>query len=163
NAPLTVTLAQAQVRLGRDEVPAEIFGRVWDYGVVSIQFHIAIPPGTSWEELVHFAALAEGDNDFDELAVRRARELTAKLRAGAKSAREPRGVEDYVIYLLEKVQGVAAPADLLKAVDVAALILGEPNETISPAVRDSILGSVHSYSARDCAVIDWNSALLIEP
>src|SRR5690348_1596490 len=45
NAPLTLSLGSSGARLGHDEVETEIFARMWDYGVVSIQFHLAIPQG----------------------------------------------------------------------------------------------------------------------
>ena len=163
NAPLTLTLAPSQVRLGRSETRAEIFARVWDYGAISVQFRMAIRPGTTWDELVALAAMAEDDNDFDEQALNRAKELTPVLSAAMKSSHEPRGIEDYVIYLLEKVEGVEKPADLVSAVDIPALILGEPTEEVSANVRNAILDKVHAYSTRDLAVIDWNSALLVEP
>jgi hypothetical protein len=163
NAPLTLTLGSAQVRLGRENCRAELFARLWDYGAISIQFRIAVAEGTAWDELVALAAMAEDDNDFDELALRRTQDLTATLSGAMKSPHDPRGIEDYVVYLLEKIEGVSEPAELLTAVDVPALILGEPKEKISAAVRSAILGSAHSYSVRDLAVIDWNSALLVEP
>jgi hypothetical protein len=163
NAPLTLTLTPSQVRLGREEFRAEQFARLWDYGVMSIHFRIAIAEGTTWPDLVRLAAMAEDDNDFDELALRRTQDLTAILSATMKSPHDPLGVEDYVVYLLEKIDGINEPAELLTTVDVPALILGEPKEKISESVSSAILGSVHSYSVRDLAVIDWNSALLVEP
>lgn len=163
NAPLTLTLAPAHVRLGVKEMPAGVFARIWDYGVISIQFRIGIPAGTTWNDLVAIAALAEDDNDFDAEARQRVQELTSLLAPAMKSWHEPRDVEDYVIYQLESVAGVNAPSDLLAAVDVPALILGEPKEQVSDSVRKAILDNVHAYSARDLAIIDWNSALLIEP
>ncbi len=163
NAPITLTLATDSVRLGSENVMAEMFARIWDYGVISMQFHLPIRAGTSWEELVRLAALAEDDNDFDELALRRAQELSWTLSAATTEMHDPRGVEDYIVYLLERIDGVGTPAEFLSSVDVAALILGEPAEKISSRIRNVILESVHSYSDRDLAVIDWNSALLIEP
>ena len=163
NAPLTLTLGAAEVRLGKTKLPAELFARLWDYGVVSIQFRIAIRPGTSWTELVQLASMAEDDNDFDAMALEHARDLVTILGTASKSPHEPRGVEDYVVYLLEKIEGVESPAELLTAVDVPALILGEAKEKVSPRIRSVILENSHSYSTRDLAVIDWNSALLVEP
>ncbi len=163
NAPITLTVSADSVRLGSESVTAELFARVWDYGVVSMQFHLPIPAGTSWEELVHLAAMAEDDNDFDELALRRTGDLVHTLSEATKDAHDPLGVEDYVVYLLERIDGVQNPAEFLSSVDVAALILGEPAEKISSRIRSAILENAYSYSERDLAVVDWNSAVLIEP
>jgi hypothetical protein len=163
NAPITLTLAAAPVRLGGQSMAAERFARIWDYGVISMQFHLPIRAGTTWEELVRLAALAEDDNDFDELARQGARELVSIFAAATKSPHDPRSIEDYIVYLLERLDGVQTPAELLSAVDVPALILGEPVEKISSKVRSAILENVHAYSERDLAVVDWNSALVVEP
>jgi len=163
NAPLTLKLQTTEVRLGQQHRPAEVFARVWDYGVISIQFHLAIAAGTSWQELVRLAALAEDDNDFDQLALEQSREVAVTLQPATKLPHEARGVEDYIVYFLERLDGVTAPIELLQAVDVPALILGEPREAISQKVRRVILENAHSYSDRDLAVVDWNSALVVEP
>ena len=163
NAPLTLTLAPAECRLGAQKITADVFARLWDYGVISIQFHMPIPGGTSWDELVRVAAMAEDDNDFDAIALDRAQQLVGSVAGAAKSPHEPRGIEDYVVYLLEKIDGIESPAALLTAVDVPALILGEPTEKLAQRVRNAILENSFSYSTRDLAVIDWNSALVIEP
>jgi hypothetical protein len=163
NAPITLTLSAASVRLGSGSVRVEQFARLWDYGVISMQFHLPIPAGTSWDALVRLAAMVEDDNDFDELALRGSGELAWTLASATKSPHDPQGVEDYVVYLLERVAGVQTAAELLTAVDVPALILGEPTEKLSSKVRSAIRESVLSYSERDLAVIDWNSALVVEP
>jgi hypothetical protein len=163
NAPITLTFSAASVRLGSETLVAERFARIWDYGAVSMQFHLPLRAGTSWEDLVRLAALAEDDNDFDELALRGARELASTLASATKSPHEPKSVEDYIVYLLEQLSGVPTPSVLLSDVDIPALILGEPTEKISSKVRNAILENVHSYSDRDLAVVDWNSALLVEP
>jgi hypothetical protein len=163
DAPLTLALGTGTVRIGRQRPEMEIFARLWHYGVVSVQFQLSLPSGTSWQQLVEIAAAAEDDNDFDEQSALRVRELATAIRPAARLPHEPRGVEDYVVYLLEQIDGVATPAELLQAVDVAALILGEPVEVISRRTREAILENTLSYSERDLAVIDWNSALLVEP
>src|SRR5579864_8653517 len=103
NAPLTLTLSAGPVRLGEERVMAERFARLWDYGAMSIQFHIEIRSGTSWRELVRLAALAEDDNDFDDLALRQAHDLMSTLAGATKSPHEPLALEDYIVYLLEKI------------------------------------------------------------
>ena len=162
DAPVTLTLAPCSVRLGAKRVEAETMARLWDYGVVSIQFHIAIAPGTSWEELVETAALVEDDNDLDEMARQRVAEVVRILQPAAKLPHDIRGMEDYVVYFLERIDG-AKTADLVRSVDVPSLILGEPREKLSERLRQSIVEQTLSYSTSDLAVIDWNSAVVVEP
>ncbi len=162
-APITLSLGTAQLRLGAATVRTELFARVWSYGVVSLQFNVPIEGGTTWTALVTTAALVEDENDIDAVAVARVRELAANLAAAATLPHEPQGMEDYVVYFLEELTGIDHPGELASRADIPALILGEPNQKLSDDVRLPILNSTLSYSTRDLAVIDWNSALVIEP
>jgi hypothetical protein len=163
DAPLTLALGTTDVRIGKDAAKAELFARVWSYGVASLQFRVPVEQGTSWQKLIALAACVEDDNNIDELAHVRVRELGASLRGAATLPHEPQGMEDYVVYFLEQLSGVERPGDLASRVDIPALILGEPNQTLADDVRRPILDSSLSYSTRDLAVIDWNSALVIDP
>jgi len=59
--------------------------------------------------------------------------------------------------------GAASPAELLEKADVSALILAEGREQLSELSKVLITENVLQYADNDLAVIDWNSALLIEP
>ena len=162
DAPITLSLGACRVRLGGERVPADLFARVWSYGVISLQFHIPIEPGTTWDALVRRAGLVEDDNDVTPQATDRVRELAASLERAATLLHEPQGEEDYVVYFLEAVEGIDGLHELAKRVDIPALILGEPDQRLSDDVRRPIVESSLSYSARDLAVVDWNSALVID-
>jgi hypothetical protein len=163
DAPITLALGAVDVRLGTAVVTADLFARVWSYGVASLQYFVPIEPGTMWQALVERAACVEDDNDIDEIAKFRVRELGASLASAATAPHEAQGMEDYVVYFLEELQGVEQVSDLASRVDIPALILGEPNQKLADDVRRPILSSSLSYSTRDLAVIDWNSALVIDP
>lgn len=163
DAPITLTLGDTRIRLGSSNVGADLLARVWSYGVVSLQFHVPIPAGTSWDALVRLAAQVEDDNDIAAVASRRVRELAESLRAAATLPHEPQGEEDYVVYYVEALDGVPDVRGLLSHVDIPALILGEPEIALADDVRQPILASALSYSSKDLAVIDWNSALVVDP
>ena len=163
DAPITLSLGAAELRLGAATVRTDLFARVWSYGVVSLQFNVPIERGTTWTALVCTAALVEDENDIDTVATARVRELSNTLGAAATLPHDPQGMEDYVVYFLERLTGVEHPGELESRADIPALILGEPNQTLSDDVRLPILNSRLSYSTRDLTVIDWNSALVIDP
>ncbi len=162
DAPVSLSLGASTLRLGATPVVAETYARLWNYGAVSLQFHVALQAGTSWGELVSLAALAEDDNDVDAAARRRLDEVRLSLAAALKLPHEPAAEEDYIIYLLEEIEGATA-ADLAQHADIPALILGEPHLRLSEQTCARILGSSFSYSDRDRVVIDWNSAVIVDP
>ncbi|HEY3055057.1 MAG TPA: hypothetical protein VGK31_03890 [Thermoanaerobaculia bacterium] len=163
NAPVTLALGASTIRVGAAPLSTDVYARIWDYGVVSIQFHLTLRSGMSWNELIALAAAAEDDNDFDQASRVRASELLSALHAAFKQPHDPRGLEDYIVYFLQEIEGLRSAGDLADSADIPALILGEPSSTLSLRLRKSILDSSFQYSTDDLAVIDWNSALVVEP
>ena len=104
--PVTLVLGTRAVRLGAEQYSAEVYARVWDYGVVSVQFHLPIPSGTPWSRLVTLAAQAEDDNDLDEVSLVQIAEVSRELEPAAEGLHPVRGVEDYIVYLLDELAGV---------------------------------------------------------
>lgn len=163
NAPVTLSLGTSRVRIGAQQIDAEIYARLWDYGVISVQFHVPLERGTTWDALLRLAADAEDDNNLDEVARARGLELREPLSSALVEPHEPHGLEDYIVYFFEEIDGIVSAAQLPEAADVPSLILGEPATSLSPRVRKNILDSTFQYSTGDLAVIDWNSAIVFEP
>src|SRR5262249_47412401 len=93
----------------------------------------------------------------------KAREIAQLIKDAIKKANEWDFFEDYTIYFLEDVPGLSKASDLTARSAVPELILGEPKEKLSPKSRDGILDFAYQYSENDLAVIDWNSAIVLEP
>jgi hypothetical protein len=160
-APVSLSLGTTALRLGTRSVDVELYARLWNYGALSFQFHLPIAPGTSWPELVALAALAEDDTDASAIARARAQELRALLSRAVRLPHDPASEEDYIIYLLEEIAGCSA-AGLASSADIPALILGESRK-LSEQTRRIILQSAHGYADNDLVVVDWNSALIVDP
>ncbi|NDG84401.1 MAG: hypothetical protein EBX52_05095 [Proteobacteria bacterium] len=66
NAPVTLSMGESEVVLHDRSFKAEVFAKIWDYGVLSLMFQIAIPAGATWESLVDIASRIEIDTLIDE-------------------------------------------------------------------------------------------------
>jgi len=163
NAPVHVSLGETAIRIGNREYTAETHAKIWDYGVISVVFHLPIVEGTNWEQLLHQASAIELSQEIDASARRRAEELSKAISEALQVPSEWSGLEDYTIYFLETLEGVATGQELLQKVDIPALILAETDRSLSPANRDSILENTYQYRSNDLVVIDWNSAIVWEP
>jgi hypothetical protein len=163
NAPVLLALGATTLRAGTRALEVETFAKVWDYGILSLQFRLPIEPGTPWSELIRLAAACEDESDIDEAARRHARSLTQTLASAMKLPHEWEGIEDYAIFFFEKLAGVDKPAELLQAADVPALILADPVTKLAPRVRGGILETLLQYGESDLAIIDWNAAVVVEP
>ena len=164
NAPVTLSLGEADLTILDRQVKAEVFAKFWDYGVLSLQFQIPIDSGTTWTGMVEWAARIELDTLIDDAARTRTLELINMVRPALRDPHHWQEIEDYVIYFFEEITGIGKARDLVDHADVAKLILAEPNAEISEASRTEILSEgIYQYAESDLTIIDWNSAIVIEP
>jgi hypothetical protein len=165
NAPVRVRMGPA--RIEGIEGPIEVFVTVFDYGVFSFCFQVPVPTPCAWSAwLVKAEALGTerplGDR-LEAVARQRSAELGVILAGALKAPAERRIFEDYVIHFLQKVEGIERGLDLLAAADVPSLILAETKEKLSAQIREELQGGAVQYGETDLAVIDWYSAVLLEP
>jgi hypothetical protein len=163
--PLEIELAPCEVTLPRvnKKVPARCSARVFDFGAVSVLYEIDIEPGMTLAELT---PICDGLYDAVELDARGCEhrgDIIKKLGPALEKPHEWTETETYTIVFVEELRGCATTA-LETSEEVAKLLLGETSErSLSPAVRDDVLKHRFSYLSDDLVVIDWNSALVVEP
>jgi hypothetical protein len=162
NPPVGVPIGRERIQLAGASVEAEVHARFWDYGVLSVGFHIPIARGTEWPALVTMAAASESTM-FHDLARERARSLMSRVAPAVQGAHEWEQMEDYTVFILEEIAGIGSAAELMEKADVPALILAEPSEVLAERQRRPVLDAAVQYATNDLAVIDWNSAVLVEP
>lgn len=163
DSPLKIELGEETLALPSGKHPVRVFARIWNYGVISVTLEMAIPPGTAWGDLVKTASELESSQEVDLVAVSRKDALKKRIMPAISGPAEWEIFEDYITYIIEKAPGIENPKEFIKDVDVAALILAEAKEHLGEESKDFILESAIQYSTSDLAIIDWNSALLIEP
>ncbi len=162
-SPLKVDLGEEALDLPTGKMPARIFARLWNYGVISVTLEIAMPSGITWDSLVRIAAGLEASTEVDLLCISRKDALKKRVMPAVSNPAEWEIYEDYITYIIEKAPGIENPREFISQFDVPALILAEDKERLSDDSRSFILESAVQYSSTDLAIIDWNSALLIEP
>ncbi|MDD2804215.1 MAG: hypothetical protein PHV33_01565 [Elusimicrobiales bacterium] len=162
-SPLKADLGEETLDLPSGKYPLHIYARIWNYGVLSVAFELAIPQGTSWDSLVRLAAELEQSEEIQLLAVSRKDALKKRLLPALVKPAEWEIYEDYITYIIEKADGSENPREFIRTVDAAALILAEDKERLGEESRNFIIESAIQYSTSDLAIIDWNSAVLIEP
>jgi hypothetical protein len=167
NDPLSIYLGSHTYSDQGQEFSCEISAKLWDFGTLSITFEYLIPNGTSIDELRVLSKLIQEYEDLDAYARARALELSQQLyqAIGKINAIVDTAVnEDFILYFIEKFAVDYADASLiLEQEDIAALILTEEKNTIAPQINMRLYETKLQYYKNDLAVIDWNSAFIIEP
>ncbi len=164
NAPLRIQLGQIEMTIQNKVLPVDISAKVWHFGTLSLMFQIPIIEGTSWSDLVGVAAWLESDDQIDLQARTRAREFASTILSSVTLANDWDQYEDYVTYFIQELEGFTGKIiELPEVVDVPALIIAEAREKLSDQIKKNILENTLQYSQEDLAIIDWNSALVVEP
>ncbi len=164
NAPVRIQLGQIEFTIQDKIVPVDVIAKVWHFGTLSLMFQIPIQEGTSWDDLVKTAAWLEADQEIDNIARNKAREFSATVDPALTGASEWDQFEDYVTYFIQELDGFNGKIlQLPEVVDIPALLIAESKEKLSDQIRKATLENLLQYSQDDLAIIDWNSALIIEP
>jgi hypothetical protein len=142
---------------------ADVIIKLRDFGVVSIIYQINITPGTSWKELIDIAQTLEEGSEIDSLAKQQSLEITKTITSALKKTSEWTGFEDYIVYFLEEFENNFTVDEFKSKVDFTALMLAENQVRLSAEAKASSAEAIFQYGENDLAIIDWNSAIVIEP
>ena len=164
--PLDVGLGRRTLALPKiaQDVEADISARFFDYAAISVLFEVPIPPGTRLADLLPLC---------DELYDTPVLEDQARLEFGpilerVAPAIEGRhawpGVETYTVIFVEELAGNPTGKDVLNTPGLGKLLLGETSpKRLASEERGDVVKHAYSYLEDDLAVIDWNSAFVLEP
>ncbi len=167
NDPLSIMLGNYTFSSQNKNFSSDISAKLWDFGTLSITFEFVIPEGTSIDELKIISDQIQDYDDLDLYARSRANELSHQIQGAIGKVNQIKDSavnEDYILYFIEKFQQDYADASLiLEQEDIAALILNEEKHTLAPQIYERFNETKLQYYKNDLAVIDWNSAFIIEP
>jgi len=164
--PLHIALGERQVPLRAGPRAAQAAARLYDYGVVSVLYRLPIPPGTSLEELVPLAEelSATPTPALDAAARREVEELCRALAPSLTRPHDWDGLETYHVFFVRSFDRPVTAEELVAEAPLAKLLLGEVSPgALSEEEREDVLKHRFSYLADDLAVVDWNSAFVLEP
>jgi hypothetical protein len=166
HAPVVVTLGTRTIELPKTNAAVEgtMRARLFDYGAVSVLFAVRVAPSTDLAEILPLC-----DELYDSMEVERvAREevdgLVKRLGTSVKRPHGWRGAETYTVLYLTELETEMSGKDLLAWPLLPKLLIGEPRDKrLSSDESRDVLKHHHSYFEDDIAVIDWNSAVVLEP
>lgn len=164
NAPLSLNVGITKYEAQGHSLDLEVSAKIWHFGALSVTMSFGIPESMSWNTLIELGNYLENDNKLDALAKQKAEEILLGMNPERIHTTSWETYEDYICYFFRKLEGCEKNTmDVFNRYDVFRLILSENNENLSEQTKRTILDSTFQYSNEDLAVIDWNSALIIEP
>lgn len=163
--PLDVELGQATLVLPKVNrtIEAMASARIYDYGAVSIRFEIPIEEDTPLQELIPLADELYDSPVLDDAGRQLYEKLLPRIERAIETPHRWHGDESYTVLFLEELRGGTID-ELLAAPWLANLLVGEPrSEPLSDEEQQDVRRHAYRYGRHDVAIVDWNSALVIEP
>ena len=163
----------ARIDLGPRGVPLGTLGphvqagaelHLFSYGTVALCYKIPIGEGTPLDGLVATVGPLYESSELRDLALRELDALSPTLRSCIRGHHDWSGCETYTIVHIQELDGQPTADQVLAWPGLAALLLGEASPSpLSERQRQEVLQYAFSYFEHDLAVIDWNSAFLVDP
>ncbi|CAN5923915.1 hypothetical protein BH11MYX4_BH11MYX4_69330 [soil metagenome] len=170
--PLELELETCVVEIAAAErrLTATCSAHVFEFGAISLLYDLPIEPGTTLAELTPLCSALYDAPELDRRGQQHRSELIKRLGDTIEKPHEWTEAETYTVIFIEKIACASAEehrasvAALASSEAVAKLLLGETSDRpLSAATRDDVLRNAFSYLVDDLVVVDWNSALVVEP
>lgn len=163
NAPLSLILETSKYDALGSPLDLDVSAKIWHFGAMSVTLSFGIPAGISWDKLIELGNFLENDNNLHILAKQKVEQILQSFDPARVPSIDWETYEDYICYFFKKLGGCENAMEIFDKYDVFRLILSENNTALSDQIKKTILDSTFQYAKDDLAVIDWNSALIIEP
>jgi hypothetical protein len=123
-----------------------------------------IPPGTTINELRSKAINIFDEDELDNHARLKAREVGLQIKDSMGKLSEWDVNEDYLLYFIEQFdRPMTDVLEILDKEDVAKLILLEEGGELSDQITQRMYETKLQYYRNDLAILDWNSGFVVEP
>jgi hypothetical protein len=163
NPPVSFELRGFVKPLFGQDTKINVIAKAYDFGVLSLAFDIPTPEDTSFFELETVAKDLDSDKSLDEKAKEYVLHLINNLGDAIISPEIKEDfVEDYMIFLIEKLSKEMEAGEFLRRYDPSRLLLYETRQ-VSHYTKEETLRHRFSYYPDDLVIIHLDNAFIIEP
>jgi hypothetical protein len=159
--PLRMTKEMAPLGIGARHTAPSVDLTVYDFGGLSVSH--TVPFSGTFEQLIELSCALVGSDQFVTDSRRHAADLLRVIESAVERANVAEATEDYLIFVLEEVQGAGNIEDFWTrhAPATARLLRSERDALSEQEIADAMSTRV-SFGRGDVALLDWNAALLVD-
>ena len=163
NPPLEMALGHRGVEVVGHQAH-DVVVRIYDVGALVVTLVLALPDPTDPEALVALAQdIASAEDHITELARPIADEIKAAILPACKITDLTSDiVEDYTLFVVQATTPPVQASTLHEHLDVARLLAADTGG-LAEQERKNLTHASYSYRPDELVVIDWNSALVLDP
>lgn len=163
NSPTSIYLGKVPITILGKAFEASLICKVWQFGTASLSFQIPIE-NTSWSKLEEYSAFLDTTFEIDEIAKKKVKEFQAHIKDALPELNQWQTYEDYITFFIQEFTDQDfKTAELPLRVNIPKLLLAEKRDDLSFKLKNQILENSYQYYDDDLVVVDWNSALIVEP
>ncbi len=161
--PVSFVLTGFTKRLFDKDIEVKVISKAYDFGVLSLAFYIPIPEGTAFSELERVAKDLDIDESIDEKALEYIKQLINNLGTAILSPIPKNDYsEDYMVFMIEKLNKKMEALQLLEEYDPSRLLLYETRD-VSQQTKEETLRHRFSYYPDDLVIVHLDNAFVVEP
>ena len=134
---------------------------LYDFGAAAVNY--MMPWEGNLGDLVPVSAALQASSVLSDDARQRLRRLLETVSPAIDRPHLAGLVEDYVVFQIDRLQGLEAPELWRPAESAVAQILRGAEQPLSPEEVEDALRLRLSFSTTDLTIVDWNAALLFDP
>lgn len=171
-APLTLQMGEEAFNVDSKPFKGAVSVKLWNYGALSVCLTVEVPENTPWKDLVSWGCAIDDSLEILKISENIKNLIQTKIESAiSKKNTNVQVVEDFTTFLIEAIEDkdeqgqmvdIKDPQEVLKKVAVPELLLGEKEFTLAETTRKNILKDFIQYTKQDLAIVDWNSALIID-
>jgi hypothetical protein len=163
NPPLETILGARDLILA-DLPVTDVVVRIYDVGALVVTFVLALPNPTDPEAMIGYSSRISAAEDAITHAARPvAQEIaTAILPACKPSDMVSNIIEDYTVFYIQETSPNVTGQTLGDHLDMPRLLAADEGP-IAPQERQNLVHAAYSYRPDDLVVVDWNSAIVLDP
>jgi hypothetical protein len=170
HAPTYFQFDPPPLRMAKEIAPLEIGARrttpsvdltVYDFGGLSVTH--TMPFSGSFEELIDLSCALVATDRFVRDSRQHVADLLELIEHAVERAQVASASEDYLIFLLEEVEGAAGVEEFwTRHASATARLLRSERDVLSEQEIADAMATRVSFGQSDVAVVDWSAALLVD-
>lgn len=163
NPPLEMALGHRGIEVAGHKAH-DVVVRIYDVGALVVTLVLDLANPSEPESLVAMAQdIAFAEDAITEACRPIAEEIKLAIRPACKITDLTSDiVEDYTVFVVQTTSPAASAASLPQHLDIPRLLAADTG-LLAEQERQSLCHASYSYRPDDLVVVDWNSALVLDP
>lgn len=163
NPPLETQLGPRDLTFA-DLGVSDVVVRIYDVGALVVTFVLTLPSPCQPDALIDYASrISALEDEITQAAKPVAQEIARAIEPACKPSDTACDIiEDYTVFFIQETAPACTAVTLAEHLDMPRIIAADAGP-IAPKERQSLVHAAYSYRPDDLVIVDWNSAIVLDP